>query len=1039
VQHVPPHNEITEAALQDSETRCRAIFEQAAVGIAQVATSGHYIQVNQKFCDLLGYNREDLLQKTYMEITWPSDQMESQRRVQDLLQGDRHAFTAEKRYVRRDGQPWWVKVSASLVRDEQGEPQYFISVIEDIQERKQAEAALLQREAEFRALVENSPDLIIRFDRHYRCLYVNPRVEQELCIAPQTLAGKCLDEVDLLPDLSAFWKASVQRVFQTGREQCREFSCQVPVCDTENCPEEDCGDRYQHQYWSVRVVPEFNDAGLIQSVLIVSRNITAQKRTDAALRSSEEKFSKVFRASPDPITIISMDEHRFVDVNDSFLELTGYTRQQVVGRHYAELNFQISPKVLTYIQQRLVTERMISNVEVTYRTRAGEMRTSLMSGELIQLDGCSCLLTLSKDITDRKRAEQVLRQQIERQRVITEVTQRIRQSLNFENILSTTVTEVRSLLQCDRVLISQILPDGAEHILVESVQADCLSLVGELLPPDRAVLECQSRSPGTVVSQPDLQSAVLDEVLRATFQRIGVKARLLVPITAEDGLWGLLVAHHCQHPRPWEAFEIEVLEELAAQVAIAIQQSSLFHQVRQLNANLEQEVRERTRQLRQAYEFEATLKSITDQVRDSLDEDQIMRAAVKALGQAIGAQGCNAAMYDLEQGTSRIKYEYTTLDEPFQGYTMRMANFQQGYTQLLQGQYFQCCGLLSYPNRDRVAMLACPVQDNQGVLGDLWVINHPSYGFTEQDIRLTQQVANQCAIAIRQARLYQTSQGQVADLERLNQLKDDFLSTVSHELRTPMANIKMATQMLEVILFKPQRVQPETVASPASPIDPKPGPRPEPIVELSQSTLNRAERYFQILKDEGHREISLINDLLDLSRLDSGADALVLCPILPNIWLHRVVEPFRERAANHQQVLQVAAPDDLPELVTDLSYLERAVTELLNNACKYTPARETIGLSATVISDAIQIQVSNSGVSIPVEERDRIFDKFYRIPNNDPWKHGGTGLGLALVRKLIERLSGTLELETCAQKVVFTITLPLRPQSTPGSAGSAKR
>jgi PAS domain S-box-containing protein len=924
---------------------------------------------------------------------------------------------------------WLHSYEMVFSRTPAGKPEKILGTAIDITDRKQAEAALQQREAEFRALVENSPDLIMRFDRHCRCLYANPRVEQELGITPAVLANHALGDLPLHKDLKLFWQTSVQRVLATGREQWREFSFQMPACPELDCPELDCGDRNQVKFWSVRLVPELNDQGTVQSVLVVSRNITEQKQAEAALRASEEKFSKVFRASPDPISITSLDDYRFVDVNDSFLEITQYRRDEVIGRHYSELNFHLPPEIVQQIRDQLRSEGMISTVEIPYLTRGGETKTCLVSGELIQLNGQTCLLTISKDITDRKRAEQVLHQQIKRQRVITEVTQRIRQSLNFEEILSTTVQEVRQLLKADRVLISQILPDGSEHILVEAVKADCLSLMGKILPPDRVLLAQQTQfkaadggqvgteaSVITAISQPDLRAATLDDHLRIALNRIGVKSRLLVPINAEQGFWGLLVAHQCDSPRTWENFEIDVLEELAAQVAIAIQQSSLFHQVRQLNANLEQEVRERTRQLRQAYEFESTLKSITDKVRDSLDEDQIMQVAVRALGQAIRAQGCNAAIYDLEQGTSQIKYEYTTLDAPFQGYTMQMANFQQGYDQLLNGQYFQCCGLVAYPQRDRVAMLACPMQDNQGVLGDLWVINHPSYGFTEQDIRLTQQVANQCAIAIRQARLYQTAQRQVAELERLNQLKDDFLSTVSHELRTPMANIKMATQMLEMLLFKPVPVNGQGIEAGPSPMD---------------GALDRSARYFQILKDEGQREISLINDLLDLSRLDSGADPLILSSVLPNIWLHRVVEPFRERAATHQQALQLVIPDNLPELVTDLSSLERAVTELLNNACKYTPAGERICLRAESDQYCFQIWVSNTGVTIPAEERDRIFDKFYRIPNNDPWKHGGTGLGLALVRKLIERLGGVLELQSQPQVVTFHITLPLQPDREP--------
>ncbi|WP_448574029.1 sensor histidine kinase [Trichothermofontia sp.] len=258
-------------------------------------------------------------------------------------------------------------------------------------------------------------------------------------------------------------------------------------------------------------------------------------------------------------------------------------------------------------------------------------------------------------------------------------------------------------------------------------------------------------------------------------------------------------------------------------------------------------------------------------------------------------------------------------------------------------------------------------------------------------------VANQCAIALRQSRLYQTAQAQVQELERLNRLKDDFLSTVSHELRTPMSNIKMATQMLEVSLQ---------------------------ALGIFDDKTNVINRYFTVLRDEGQREINLINDLLDLARLDAGREVPTRTPLDLRSFLPYLAEPFIERTRSQQQHLVLHIAADLPPLATDPAYLERIVTELLNNACKYTPAQETITLMAQVIPTGTEIRVSNSGVEVPAAECDRIFDKFYRIPNNDPWKHGGTGLGLALVQKLTTSLGGTIQAESHDRQVHLIVQFP---------------
>jgi PAS domain S-box-containing protein len=446
---------------------------------------------------------------------------------------------------------------------------------------------------------------------------------------------------------------------------------------------------------------------------------------------------------------------------------------------------------------------------------------------------------------------------------------------------------------------------------------------------------------------------------------------------------------------------------------LSVPQSELYQQIQRLNAELERQVQQRTEEVQLAFEFEATLKRITDRVRDSLDEDQILQTAVRELAIALGVNGCNAAVYDLDRRTSTVRYEYT-VSLALQGRVLQMDNFAVGYNQLLQGQFFQFCSLTPNTDRDQGVMIACPILDDQGVLGDLWLTGPTTDEFRDQDIRLVQQVANQCAIALRQARLYQKAQAQVEELERLNRLKDDFLSTVSHELRTPMANIKLSTQMFEICLRKANLWGTDAGAS--------------------------LEKYVKILQTECQREISLINDLLDLSRLEAGAEQLVLVEVDLPSWIPQFIQPFAERAASQQQRLRVHVPSDLPPLTTDMFYMERLLNELLNNACKYTPPQETITLAIAVVPEAVSdlalptpkaagptfmISVRNSGAEISSVELTRIFDKFYRIPNNDPWKHGGTGLGLALVKRMVNTLGGTIEASSEAGATTFRVDLPM--------------
>lgn len=290
---------------------------------------------------------------------------------------------------------------------------------------------------------------------------------------------------------------------------------------------------------------------------------------------------------------------------------------------------------------------------------------------------------------------------------------------------------------------------------------------------------------------------------------------------------------------------------------------------------------------------------------------------------------------------------------------------------------------------------AAAIRDNQGqITGAVLVFRDIS----------ERQEAERSHLALARA---QQLEAQMAELEKLNQLKDDFLSTVSHELRTPMANIKMAIKMLESTLVQSSTLSP-------------------PIVQLNSG--RSTAQYLQILKDECGREIDLINNLLDLQRLEAGVQTLELETIYFQTWLPMLVQPFQGRAQNRQQTLQIDLPINLPPLISDSSSLGRIVAELLNNACKYTPPGGVISMIGRAEKGVIQLKVSNSGVELPVYELSRIFDKFYRVPSNDPWKQGGTGLGLALVQKLTKHLGGHIWVESAFGQICFTVEFSIYAQ-----------
>ncbi|AFY91332.1 ATP-binding protein [Chamaesiphon minutus] len=183
------------------------------------------------------------------------------------------------------------------------------------------------------------------------------------------------------------------------------------------------------------------------------------------------------------------------------------------------------------------------------------------------------------NIDERQQAQQLLQTQLEQQRLVLDMTVRIRQSLDLEEILQTTVDEVQQFLQIERVLVYKFLPDWSGKAIVESVGTEWSGI----LTTDRVYHPCGESAiahfqQGCIIANADIYNADLDDLHIQLLESLQIRANLVVPIFKGDKLWGLLIAHHCSAPRSWLTSEIELVKQLASQVSIAIQQAKLFAQ-----------------------------------------------------------------------------------------------------------------------------------------------------------------------------------------------------------------------------------------------------------------------------------------------------------------------------------------------------------------------------------------------------------------------------------------------------------------------------
>ena len=404
------------------------------------------------------------------------------------------------------------------------------------------------------------------------------------------------------------------------------------------------------------------------------------------------------------------------------------------------------------------------------------------------------------------------------------------------------------------------------------------------------------------------------------------------------------------------------------------------------------------KELQQALNFEALVRRITDKLRDSLEEKQILETATQELAEILDLSSCQIELYDSKQVMATIAYEHTITLTQSQGVSRKIEDFPELYQQLLQKIPIQLVEKIPQfnPQEIQVTRLACPIFDDRGIIGNLWGLRPPTEVFTNLEIKLMQQVASQCAIAIRQARLHEASNQQVKELGKLNQLKDDFLKTISHELKAPMSSIQLAAETMEALLASKQNPQ----------------------------KSRTFKRVLQIFHESCDRQKQLVDDLLTLCYIDAKVKTIQPELIDLNLWIPDLTQLYLNCAQNQQQQLILDLTDEKLEVSADAIMLERIVREFLHNACKYTPAERTITVQTKANESEISLCVINTGVEITPEEQKLIFNQFYRIPNNDPWKYGGTGLGLTLVKKLAKMLEATVDVTSENEQTIFCIRFP---------------
>jgi hypothetical protein len=380
--------------------------------------------------------------------------------------------------------------------------------------------------------------------------------------------------------------------------------------------------KQQKMVWlelSARVTP---DQGLSGSLV----NITERKQVEAALRCSEEQYRSVISNLKE--VIFQTDAvGNWTFLNLAWTEVTGFSLSESLGKSFLDFVHPDDRQLnLDRFQPLIQRQKDYCRHEIRYLKKGGgfcwiEVFARLTLDAENNIIGTSGTLN---DVTERQQAQEALQLQFQQAQLLSAIAQRIRQSLNLNDILNTTVTEIRQLLHTDRVFLYRLDPDLSGTVIVESIGSTWTSLLGRRII-DTCFTQENCITPyqqGRIQAISDIHLAGLPECYVRMLAQFQVQANLVVPILQGQYLWGLLIVQQCSAPRSWQRWEIELLQQLAIQVGFAIQQSQLYEQLQVELSQREfalRELQQAKEQLQTSlHEKEVLLKEIHHRVKNNL-------------------------------------------------------------------------------------------------------------------------------------------------------------------------------------------------------------------------------------------------------------------------------------------------------------------------------------------------------------------------------------------------------------------------------------
>lgn len=469
-------------ALRESEFKFEKLYENSPFGMIMANKEFRFIKANAAFCTMLGYTEEELLQKTFKDLTHPDDIIKDLTNVQKLIHKEISIYKTVKRYIKKDGQFLWGSLTVTSAYNNQGEFIYNLGMVEDITNRILNEDKVREKDIQFQKLSANVPDLIFQFTRKTDGSYCVPIASEGI----RNIFGCNPEDVldDFTPIANVIYPDDAERVIadiEYSAAHLSNFTCEFRV----HIPGRDI------QWILSNSTPERLPDGSI-TWYGFNVDITSRKLVEKALKESEEKFRKAFSINPDAITITRQVDGMYVSVNNGFTQVYGFLEDEVIGKTSLEISIWANPDDRKKFVNALNENGFVENFEVRLCRKDGRIIEGLVSSTFIDLAGEAYILSTTRDVTELKRIQNQVRKLNEtlEQRVIERTTQLEAANRELEAFSYSVSHDLRAPLRHINGYVDLLndrfqehLPDKAKHYLntISNAAKQMGTLIDDLL------------------------------------------------------------------------------------------------------------------------------------------------------------------------------------------------------------------------------------------------------------------------------------------------------------------------------------------------------------------------------------------------------------------------------------------------------------------------------------------------------------------------------------------------------------------------------